>query len=71
MLNHVYIECEFHVFMQCESYEDLRRALLNDNENRTLYNFVKFMGSANDETVINTANYIHKVFERRQSLINV
>ena len=51
----MYIECEYHVFMVCDSYEDLQTIHLSDTRNRSLQRFINLMKSENEKTNYNNS----------------
>ena len=68
--NNVYVEDEYHVILQCPSYEELRLTYLNiNNKPQNLHTFIALMSVQNNQ-LVNLANFVTNMFKLRKVLLS-
>ena len=66
--NKIYIEDEFHVLYQCDTYNDIRKLYIMDTMNvRNHYSFINLMKSANDVCLTNLAKFVFSMSKIRRA----
>ena len=65
------VETEFHIMLECKSYETLRYNILRGhlNLNKTEQNFNCLMSDSNENVIFKLAKFIHAAFELRELIL--